>query len=108
MLTMATFHKTVASSLVALLLCPLNAHSQSRTPPGGATHEPMKLGRLKVPVELPFESLLAVKAPAVNQIAVPNMAQQTSPPKCRRGRRTLIGALIGAGGTLPFIGLVHT
>jgi hypothetical protein len=103
----ATLHKTVASFLVALLLRPVNAHAQSETASGLDAQRHMTLRRLKVPLA-PFDNLRVLNAPTIKGIAAPDIAQQTSPAKCRPGRRSLIGALIGAGGTLPFVSLVHT
>lgn len=102
-----TLDKTVASCLVALLLCPLNVLAQSQKPSTLDAQGQTRLERL-ILVAPPPGNLLAMKAPDVNRITAPNNARQTPPAKCRRGRRSLIGALIGAGGTLPFVGLVHT
>ena len=81
----ATLSKTVTACLVAFALCPADAQAQWGT-----------------------ENRLVMKAPAIKLIATHGNAQQALPPRCRRGRRALIGALIGAGGTLPFVGVVHS
>ena len=100
--------RALAFCLVALMLSALDANAQAQVLSEFDASRISKPGRLTLPVLRPLENPVVLNAVRVNDTTVRNRGQQTAPSKCRRGRRALIGALIGIGGSVPLAVLAHT
>lgn len=100
--------RAVALWVVALMLSVLDAAAQSPMLSELASQPSVNAYPLAVPVFIrPLESRFTLAA-EIKPNAVPDSTQQASPPRCRRGRRALIGALIGIGAAAPLARFAHT
>jgi hypothetical protein len=70
-------------------------------PVGAVQTAPPKRSAFEVPPSLFTDSLIPARRSLVPR------SQTAQPRKCRAGRRALIGALIGAGASIPLARLAH-
>ena len=95
----------VVAALWMLSLTPSAVAAQEEdrlpAPVGAAPAAAPKRSAFQVPASILSESLI----PAPHSLAP--LSQSAQPRQCRAGRRALIGALIGAGASIPLAKLAH-
>ena len=97
--------RAAAFCVIGLLGFVLEAHAQQEALLARDTRASVYLGGLKLPT---LPELERPSVPSRGSITHALEAQQAPAPRCRKGRRALIGALIGTGGAIPLAVLAHT
>ena len=98
----AIIGRVIGLALVVSLAPVADAYAESVTPV--ISQRRPALGSL-IPSELRHEAVGPLKTRGVTLTR--RVAQPTRSPKCRRGRRALLGALIGAAGSIPIAAVAH-
>ena len=94
--------RVVGLSLVVSLGSAADAYAERVT--AAIPNAQLRLRGLTLPA-LRHEAVDPLKAREVT--LTKRVAQPTRSPKCRRGRRALLGALIGAAGSIPIAAVAH-
>ena len=96
-------HVVAALWMLSLMPSAVAAQEEDRfpAPVGAVPAAPPKRSAFHVPASLMMEGVI----PAQHSLAL--VSQSVQPPKCRACRRALIGALIGAGASVPWAKLAH-
>ena len=102
----------VVLRVAALCLAGLVAHAgdapaQTQTSLLRSAQQHAAAGTLRSPALPVLESVDVATRPVRVQPPTAPVSQQTAPPKCDRGRRALIGGLIGTGGAIPAAVVAH-
>ena len=97
--------RAVGLCVVALMASAIDVQAQTETTLLPRTQEYAMLGRLRLPA---IDSAQLSKARVIIHTPTAPVQQQAPSSKCRRGRRAVIGALIGAAGAVPLAVLAHT
>ena len=92
--------------LATLMTFAIVAHAQGQTGSSTQRRESVQPGSLNLS-SIRLRPLAGVSKPTSAPIAVSTQSQGSS-RQCRPGRRTWIGALIGAGAVMPLAKLAHT
>ena len=99
--------RAVALCMMALVGFALDAQAQEKTLLARVTQERAHPGGLKLVLPELERASVARRGPITTALHAP-VQQPASPPRCRRGRRAVFGALIGAGAAAPLAALAHT
>jgi hypothetical protein len=93
--------RTFGLCVIALITSSIDARAQAEVTRHLRGPEPQSLGHLRLPLLPPVDVASGGATPAVSTAPAPPVQPHASLRSCRRGRRALIGALIGTAGAVP-------
>jgi hypothetical protein len=102
-----TVLRVTAMCVAGLTAHAVDAPAQSHATILRSVQQQASVGTLRTPALPALERAGGATRPTAVRSPTPAASQQTAPRTCRRGRRALIGALIGAGGSIPVAVLAH-